>query len=76
MILFRQGVSASLQQNNDWGGTPGLKAAFAAAGAFSLPDVSKDAALVVTLEPGVYTAQVSGADGTPGVALVEIYELR
>lgn len=76
VVLFRQGAPVPLQQNNDWGGTPGLKAAFAAAGAFSLSEASKDAALIVTLEPGVYTAQVSGADGPPGVALVEIYELR
>ena len=29
-----------------------------------------------TLPPGNYTAQVSGANGSTGVALVEIYELR
>jgi hypothetical protein len=31
--------------------------------------------LVATLEPGSYTAQVSGVGGTTGVALVEIYQL-
>jgi sugar lactone lactonase YvrE len=43
-------------------------------GAFRL-DSASDAALVVTLPPGSYTAQVSGVAGTSGVALVEIYEV-
>ena len=33
-------------------------------------------ALVATLSPGNYTAQVSGANGTTGIALVEIYAVR
>ena len=36
---------------------------------------SRDAALQVTLQPGTYSAQVSGFNGTTGVALVEVYEL-
>ena len=36
---------------------------------------SKDAALVLTLEPGIYTAQLSGVGQATGVGLVEIYEL-
>jgi hypothetical protein len=44
-------------------------------GAFALPADSRDAALVLTLPPGSYTAQVSGVANTVGVALVEIYEL-
>ena len=51
-------------------------AATAAAGAFAFAAGSKDAALVVVLEPGSYSAQVSpaapGAAG--GVALVEVYD--
>ena len=42
-------------------------------GAFPLPYDSKDAAFVVTLVPGSYTVQASGADGGAGVALIEIY---
>jgi hypothetical protein len=30
---------------------------------------------LVTLQPGVYSAQVSGVGGTTGVALVEVYEM-
>ncbi len=35
---------------------------------------SKDAALIVVLTPGAYTAQVSGVGGTAGVALIEVTE--
>jgi hypothetical protein len=35
---------------------------------------SKDAALVLELEPGIYTAQISGVGDSTGVALAEIYE--
>jgi hypothetical protein len=45
-------------------------------GAFGLVEGSEDSALIATLPPGSYTAQVSGANGTTGIALVEIYELR
>src|SRR5882672_7724296 len=38
-----------------------MTAAFTAAGAFPLPANSRDAALVVNLLPGNYTAQLSGA---------------
>ncbi len=62
--------------NDDWAGTPQLRAAADAVGAFRLADpVSKDAALLVTLPPGNYTVQVSGAEDGTGVALVELYEL-
>ena len=44
------------------------------AGMGALTAGSKDAALITDLEPGVYTAQVSGVGSTTGVALVEIYE--
>ncbi|MBC7368405.1 MAG: putative Ig domain-containing protein [Undibacterium sp.] len=44
-------------------------------GAFALPAGSKDAALLVTLQPGAYTVQVSGVAATAGVALIEVYEM-
>ena len=31
--------------------------------------------MVVTLPPGSYTAEVTGANSTTGVALVEVYEV-
>ncbi len=45
-------------------------------GAFALISGSNDSAMVATLPAGAYTAQISGASGSTGIALVEIYELR
>ncbi len=65
----------TVAENDNWGGTAELKAAFASVAAFAFSaDNSRDAALVVTLQPGNYTAQVSGVGNTTGVALVEVYE--
>ncbi|HEY1108139.1 MAG TPA: hypothetical protein VGE76_05895, partial [Opitutaceae bacterium] len=61
-------------ENDNWGGTEALRTAFASVGAFALENTARDAALVVSLDPGNYTAQISGVGGTAGVALVEIYE--
>ena len=35
-----------------------------------------DSALLVTIPPGSYTAQVSGINSATGVGMVEIYEVR
>jgi hypothetical protein len=74
LALFNSS-SVKIGENNDWAGTAELTAAFASVGAFGLPATSKDAALLVTLAPGNYTAQVTGVNGTTGVALVEVYEV-
>jgi hypothetical protein len=39
------------------------------------PSDDREAALVVTLAPGPYTAIVAGKDGTTGIGLVEVYDL-
>jgi hypothetical protein len=52
-----------------------IASAAAAAGAFSLPSGSADSALLVSLAPGSYTAEVSGLNGATGVALAEVYEM-
>ncbi|HXN36129.1 MAG TPA: hypothetical protein VN877_08150, partial [Opitutaceae bacterium] len=44
-------------------------------GAFSLTPGSADSAMAVTLPPGQYTAELSGAAGATGTGLVEVYEL-
>jgi hypothetical protein len=61
--------------NDNWGGTAALQAAFNAVYAFPLPMTSADSAIVVTLAPGAYTVQVNGANGSTGMALIEIYEM-
>ena len=52
-----------------------FQAAFNAVFAFPLPATSTDSALLVTLPPGSYTAQVNGASGSTGIALLEVYEM-
>ena len=45
------------------------------AGAFPLTAGVTDSALLVSLAPGLYTAQVTSADAATGLALIEFYEL-
>jgi hypothetical protein len=72
--LYLFGGAGLIASNDDWGGTTALKASFTATGAGALvSDTSKDAALLVTLQHGVYSAQVSGVASTTGVGLVEIF---
>ncbi len=73
--LVAQGVSTPFVTNDDWGGGATLAAAFGSVGAFPLAANAKDAALLVTLDPGSYSVQVAGVGGTTGEALVEIYEV-
>ena len=53
-----------------------LMSAFENAGAFPLVLGSQDAALLVWLEPGLYTALVNGDDDSSGISLVEVYEVN
>lgn len=69
--LFRDGVRVA--ENDNWDAALGQAAT--AVGAFALAGGSRDAALLMTLLPGGYTAQVSGVSGATGAALVEIYEV-
>ena len=68
-----------IASNTGWGHSfeEDLIAGFAAAiGAFALPPGSPDSAQFVSLPQGAYTLQVSGSNGTTGVALAEAYEER
>jgi hypothetical protein len=63
-------------ENDDWGGGEDLAATFRSVGAFALSSpTSRDSALLVTLAPGSYTAQLTGVGNTTGVALIEVYEV-
>ena len=64
-----------IADNDNWPGTSDLQNSAAAVGAFFLPINSTDAAVILTLPAGPYTAQVRGATDTTGVALIEVYEL-
>jgi hypothetical protein len=65
--------SVLLNSNDDWGNVASMIATAKRVGAQPLTS-DKDAVILVTLAPGVYTAQVTGVNGSTGVALVEIYD--
>jgi hypothetical protein len=62
--------------NVGWGGASQIASEAASVGAFSWgPLATADSALLVTLPPGAYTAEVSGASGDTGISLVEVYDV-
>ncbi len=69
LAVFRG--ATQIATNNNWGGGAALVAAFAQVAAFSLALDSLDAALLLTLAPGAYTAQVTGTGA--GEVIVEVY---
>ncbi len=70
------GSSQKIAGNDDWGGSTPIVNTAASVGAFKLASAAtKDSVLLVTLAPGNYSVQMSGADGGGGTAIVEIYEV-
>ncbi len=65
--------SLKIAENDSWNAL--LQPIARSVGAFDLTLASRDAALVLTLAPGAYTAQISGIGGTTGEAIVEVYEV-
>jgi len=51
-----------------------IQTATAATGAFALPSGSPDSAILISLPPGAYTLQVTGASAGTGTALAEVYQ--
>ena len=76
--LFKAPDTDPFATNDNWGEASNANDIAQAAdqvGALPFDPGSKDAAILITLQPGVYTAQVHGADGTNGVALVEAFRV-
>ncbi len=71
LVLYDK-TGAVLAQNDDWMNSD-LRAQISAT-AFA-PTDAKESAIIMSLAPGPYTAVVRSKDGTPGVALVEVYDL-
>ncbi|MBT5902359.1 MAG: hypothetical protein HOH58_09655 [Opitutaceae bacterium] len=67
-------TETEIASNDDWSGTEVADSA-SIVGAFSLDPGSRDSALIATLNPGPYTAHVTGSEGGSGVALIELYAL-
>ena len=66
--------SIAIARNEDWASSADeVNAASEASGAFKLTPGSKDAAMVVTLAPGAYTAQIATGSADAGVFLLEVY---
>lgn len=64
--------------NDDWktqtGSGVGSRAAIESSGL--KPNNDREAALLLTLDPGSYTAVVRGKNNTTGISLVEVYQVR
>ncbi len=77
LTLVRSGGEV-IATNQDWetgNSVATLTTVSATVGAFPLESGTTDAAILVYLAPGAYTAQVSGTGDTTGEALVEVYEV-
>ena len=69
-------TNAVVGANDDWSSESAraLSRAAAVVGAFPLPENSADAAVILSLPPGAYIAQVTSSDKTDsGEALIEVY---
>jgi hypothetical protein len=78
IVLKQQSNGVTLASNDNWSESADvalISDAFTQTGAFSIPGGSKDAALVANLPAGSYTAIVSGAGSTSGVAIAEVYSI-
>ena len=70
------GSGTTIAENDNWGGDPQIVATATSVGAFPLVNGgSNDAALLVTLPPGSYSALLSGAYNGTGVGMIEVYEV-
>jgi hypothetical protein len=74
-LTLYDSTGAQINANAGWGGATTLSVAFTKVGAFALDLGSADTALLVSLPPGSYSAQLSSADGSTGVGLIEVYEI-
>ena len=73
VLRIYDAAGALVTSNNDWSGSD-ISSASVATGAFPLAANSKDAALLLNLAPGGYTALVTNADARGGALLTEIYD--
>jgi YVTN family beta-propeller protein len=73
-VLIYDAKGNLVASNTKWGGSPQIAATAARVGAFAWTDPnSQDAAVVVTLPPGAYTAEVNPTVPPFGNALIEVY---
>lgn len=73
VLTVHDASGAVIAQNDDWNNDPDVTNVSNNVGAFPL-FTDKDAAIVITLQPGVYSLQVAAKDTESGSALVEVYD--
>lgn len=77
-VITLYSAGAQIAINDNWESSTSTAAqintASSKVGAFALIAGSKDAALLITLQPGAYSVKVSGVADTTGVALIEVYD--
>lgn len=67
--------NALVTTDSGWKGSPAIASAASAVGAFSWGSkATADSAVLASLAPGNYTAEISGATSDTGVTLVEVYD--
>lgn len=71
-LELHDGTGAVIAGNDNWQDAANKQAIIDSAIA---PSNDKEAAILTTLDPGAYTAIVSGVGGTIGVALAEVFDL-
>ena len=62
--------------NDNWQEGNATAGNFAKVGAFELAPGAKDAAIIVRVPAGNYTATVRGANGSTGIGLLEVYDME
>ena len=68
--------SNTLASNAGWAADSQISTVAATVGAFSWGKTSTaDSAILITLAPGSYTAQVNGVSGDTGATLIEVYDV-
>jgi hypothetical protein len=75
VLTIHDSTGATINSNAGWGSSQILVNAAAAAYATPLQSGSADSEILITLPPGSYTAEISGAAGDTGVALFAAYQL-
>ena len=78
LTLSDQATGRVLRTNDDWAAGDDaaiIAQAGAGTGAFPLSNGSKDAAMILMLAPGAYTATLTGVNNGTGVGIVEVYDV-
>jgi len=72
-LELRNGDGVLLATNNDWADNPVQAAQLIATGL--APSDHRESAIVISLQPGLYTALLAGENNSIGIGLVEVYDI-